>query len=105
MSDTRFSAYFEGSISNFIKRIETTIAALKKRIESTDKKVKDKAASLMKKICSKQFFLLILGILDIYRLLGTTSSLLQTVQQFPWDIPKKQAALLTQLNKMKTLKL
>ena len=105
LSDTRFSAYFEGSISNFIKRIETTIAALKKIIESTDKKVKDKAASLMKKICSKQFFLLILGILDIYRLLGSTSSLLQTVQQFPWDIPKKQAALLTQLNKMKTLKL
>ena len=36
MSDTRFSAYFEGSIANF-ERNETNIAALKKRTESTDK--------------------------------------------------------------------
>ena len=57
MSDTRFIAYFEGSISNFEKRIETTIAALRKRTESSDKKVKDKAADLLKKIISKQFFL------------------------------------------------
>ena len=51
MSDTRFSAYFEGSIANFEKRNETNIAALKKRTENTDKKVRDKAASLLKRIC------------------------------------------------------
>ena len=105
MSDTRFSAYFEGSISNFEKRNETNIAALRKRTESTDKKVKEKASSLLNKICNKQFFLLNLGILDIYRLLGSVSSLLQTVEQFPWDIPKRQDELLDQLKKMMTLKL
>ena len=47
LSDTRFYAYFEGSISNFVKRIETTIAALTKRTESTDKKVRDKASELL----------------------------------------------------------
>ena len=37
VSDTRFAAYFEGSISNIEKRIETTIAALRKRTDSSDK--------------------------------------------------------------------
>ena len=71
MSDIRFSAYFEGSISNFEKRMETNIAAPRKRTESTDKKVSDKAAGLLRRICSKQFFLPNLGLLDIYRLLGS----------------------------------
>ena len=104
LSDTRFSAYFELSISNFVKRIETTIAALQKRTESNDKAVRDKASGLLKKICNKQFFLLILGILDIYRHLWSKSSLLQTVQQFPWQVPKRQESLLKQLQKMETLK-
>ena len=105
LSDTRFSAYFEGSIANFVKRIETTIAALRMRTESTDKKVKDKAADLLKKICNKKFFLLIHGIQDLYRLLGSISSLLPTVQQFPWDIPKTQMKLLKQLKSMEKLQL
>ena len=105
MSDTRFSAYFEGSISNFEKRMETNIAALRKRTESSDKKVSDKAASLLRRICSKQFFLTNLGIQDIYRLLGSSSKELQTVEQFPWNIPKLQQKLLRQLEKMECLKL
>ena len=94
MSDTRFAAYFEKSIENFEKRLETTIAALRKRIESKDKEVKDKASDLLKKICSKKFLILNLGLLDIYRLLGSLSCQLQTVQQFPWDIPKIRTIVL-----------
>ena len=104
-SDTRFSAYFEGSVKNFEKRMETNITALKKRTESTDKKVKEKAAQLLNKIISKQLFLTSLGILDIYQLLGSVSKELQTVEQFPWNIPKVQQKLLEQLGKMEKLKL
>ena len=64
-SDTRFAAYFEGSIGNFEKRMETNIAALRKRTESTDSKVKEKASKLLKRICSKQFLLTNLGILNV----------------------------------------
>lgn len=104
-SDTRFAAYFEGSIGNFEKRMETNIAALRKRTESTDSKVKEKASKLLKRICSKQFLLTNLGILDVYNLLGGISKELQTVEQFPWNIPKLQQKLLKQLEKMVNLSL
>jgi hypothetical protein len=104
-SDTRFAAYFEGSIGNFEKRMETNIAALRKRTESTDSKVKEKASKLVKRICSKQFLLTNLGILDVYNLLGGISKELQTVEQFPWNIPKLQQKLLKQLEKMVNLSL
>ena len=57
-SGTRFASYFEGSIRNFEKRMETNIAALRKRTESRDTKVKEKAARLLKTICMavKAFF-------------------------------------------------
>ena len=105
MSDTRFSAYFEKSIENFEKRTETTITALKKRTESTNKEVRDKAFYLLKKICTKEFLLINLGLLDIYRLLGSISCQLQRVEQFPWDIPKIQRKLLETLNEMEKLNL
>ena len=105
LSDTRFAAYFESSIDNFVKRTETTITALRKREQSNDKKVKESASRLLKNICSKTFLILNLGLLDIYRLLGSISSLLQSVQQFPWDIPKKQSLLIKTLKKMENLKL
>ena len=44
-SDTRFAAYFEGSIGNFEKWMDTNIAALRKRTESTESKVKEKQAN------------------------------------------------------------
>ena len=53
MSDTRFSAYFDGSIENFAKTMEANIQALKKRVESQDKKVSEKASELLRKIISK----------------------------------------------------
>ena len=33
---------------------------------------------------------LTLGLIDVYRVLGSVSSQLQTVQQFPWERTKKQ---------------
>ena len=44
MSETRFSAYFEGSIKNFERRMETNIEALRKTTENSDKKVRDQTA-------------------------------------------------------------
>ena len=79
LSDTRFSAYFESSLVNFERRTETTIAALRKRVLSTDKKVKDKATKLLKDMCNQKFLILNLGLLDVYRLLRSVSSQLQTV--------------------------
>ena len=49
VSDTWFAAYFEGSISDFEKRVETTIAALRQRTESSDRKVKERLL-----ICSRR---------------------------------------------------
>ena len=105
LSDTRFSAYFEGALDNFEKRTETTIVALRKRIESKDKDVKETASRLTKEICSKKFLILTLGLLDVYRLLGSVSSQLQTVEQFPWNIPQKQLELMKTLRRMEKLKL
>ena len=105
LSDTRFSAYFEKSMDIFEKRIETTITALKKRAESNNKEVREKASIRLKKVCNKQFLLLNLGLLDIYRLLGSISCQLQKVEQFPWDIPKTQTKLLETLKNMEKLKL
>ena len=105
MSETRFSAYFEGSIKNFERRMETNIEALRKRTESSGKKVRDQAAQILKRICSKQFFLTLHGVLDIYHLLGSISKELQTVEQFPCNIPKVQEKLLTELENMEKLEL
>ena len=105
MSATRFSAYFAESIGNFERRMETNVCALKKRAESKDKKVKEKAAGLLNKVLSKKFFLLNLGILDVYQLLGSYSKLLQRVEQFPWDIPKLQQSLIEKLALMEGLSL
>ena len=105
MSGTRFSAYFESSIKNVERRMETNVAALKKRVESKDKKVSEAASQLLRRIMSKQFFLINLGILDVYHLLGSFSKQLQKVEQFPWKIPRIQLTLLDQLKKMENLKL
>lgn len=105
MSGTRFSAYFESSIQNFERRMKTNVAALQERVKSKDKKVSETASQLLRRIMSKQFFLMNLGILDVYRLLGSCSKELQKVEQFPWKIPRIQLRLLDQLQKMENLKL
>ena len=105
LSGTRFSAYFGVSIANFEKRMETNVVALRKRVEGLDKKVSETASKLLKRICSKEFLLLNLGILDVYQVLGSASKQLQTVEQFPWNVPKLQQGLIEQLRKMEKLKL
>ena len=105
MSDTRFSAYFEASLKAFEKRIDTTIAALRKRQLSKEKDVKEKSTWLLKKILNKKFFIINLALIDLYALLGSCSSSLQTVEQFPWEIEKKQNQLIESLKKMSNLKL
>ena len=105
LSDTRFVAYFERSIENFEKRLDITIKALKKRTESKEKDVKEKAAHLQNRICNEELLLTNLGLLDIYKLLGSVSSNLQTVQMFPWDIPRQQEQLIKTLRRMQSLSL
>merc|ERR1712179_407887 len=78
---------------------------LSRKTESTNKEVRDKAFYLLKKICTKKFLLIKLGLLDIYRLLGSISCQLQRVEQFPWDIPRIQRKLLETLNEMEKLNL
>lgn len=46
-----------------------------------------------------------LGLIDIYRLLGTYSSLLQTVGQFPWIVVKRVRELIKYLRDMSKIKL
>ena len=64
MSDTSFSAYFEGSTSTSVKRMEDNIIALRQKNNSLDYTVSDKSASLL-----------------------NSSKNLQTVEQVPWNIP------------------
>ena len=81
------------------------MTVLKKRAESKNKEVSEKASNLLKKVCTKQFLLLNICLIDIYRLLGCISCQLQKVEQSPWDIPKTQTKLLKTLNMMEKLKL
>ena len=105
LSSTRFPAYFESSLSNFDKSIEIIIRALKVRAESKEKKVKDIAAVLLKKIVNKHFLAVHLGLIDVYRVLGSYSSMLQKVEQFPWDVTEKLTSLVKELRSMGKLKL
>ena len=98
-------ACFERTISNFEKRLGITIETLRKRTESKDKDVKTKAAHLLNSICNKEFLLTNLGLLDICSLLGSISSNLQTVHQFPWGIPKQQDRLIKIMRRMERLSL
>ena len=105
LSTTRFSAYFEKSLSNFEKSIEIIIKALKVRVESKEKKVKDIAVDLLRKIVNKQFLATHLGLTDIYRILGSYSSMLQEVEQFPWEVTEKLEVLVTELRSMSKVEL
>ena len=68
--------------------METNCVALRKRVEELDRKVSETASKLLKKIRSREFLLPNLGILDVYKVLGSASKQLQKVEQFPWNIPK-----------------
>ena len=103
LSSTRFSAYFESSLSNFEKSIESIIKALQVRSESKEKKVKDIAVDLLKHVVNKQFLATHLGLIDVYRMLGTYSSKLQEVEQFPWEVTEKLESVVKNLRSMSQL--
>lgn len=105
LSDTRFTTYFHKTLDSFEKRLNTTVSALNKRQVERDKKVREKAQSLLNIVLSKEFLLLLNGLIDIYEMLGSFSQQFQKVQQFPWEITEKQKELQANLDKMSQLKL
>ena len=105
LSDTRFTTYFHKTLDSFEKRLNTTVSALNKRQVERDKKVREKAQSLLNIVLSKEFLLLLNGLIDIYEMLGSFSQQFQKVQQFPWEITEKQKELQANLDKMSQLNL
>ena len=71
LSNTRFAAYFERSLSNFEKSFPVIVKAPKERASSKDKDTKDNASSFLRRILTKTFICQHLGLIDIYRTLGT----------------------------------
>lgn len=101
LSDTRFTTYFHKTLDSFEKRLNTTVSALNKRQVERDKKVREKAQSLLNIVLSKEFLLLLNGLIDIYEMLGSFSQQFKKVQQFPWEITEKQKELQANLDKLK----
>ena len=85
---TRFAAYFEVSLVNFIKTYPIIIQALAERKESKNKKVRNQAEKLFSQILDIKFVGILLGCRDIYRVIATTYSWLQLMEQFPWVVTK-----------------
>jgi hypothetical protein len=106
LSTTRFSAYFERSLSNFERDFPVIVQALQTRsIESGEKDAREHASNSLKKILTKTFIVVNLGLIDIYRLLGSYSCLLQMVEQFPWTVEQRLRELIQCLRDMSTMKL
>ncbi len=100
---TRFSAYFESSLSNFEKSIEIIITVVRTGVESQERNVRDIASNLLNKVVNKQFLATHLVLRDIYRTLGSYSSMLQKVEQFPWQITEKLESLVRDFRDMSKL--
>jgi hypothetical protein len=106
LSTTRFSAYFERSLSNFEKDFPVIVQALQTRsIESGEKDAREHGSNSLKKILTKTFIMVNLGLIDIYRLLGSYSCLLQTIEQFPWTVEQRLRELIQCFRDMSTMKL
>ena len=106
LSTTRFSAYFEQSLSNFEKDFPIIVQALQTRsMECGEKDQREQASNWLKKILKKTFIMVNLGLIDIYRLLGTFSCLLQTVEQFPWTVEQRLRELIKCLRDMSAISL
>ena len=106
LSTTRFSAYFERSLSNFEKDFPIIVQALQTRsMECGEKDQREHASNWLKKILTKTFIMVNHGLIDIYRLLGTFSCLLQTVEQFPWTVEQRLRELIQCLRDMSAISL
>ena len=101
LSTTRLFAYFERSLSNFEKDFPIIVQAQQTRsIECGEKDQREHASNWLKKILTMTFIMVNLGLIDIYRLLGTYSCLLQTVEQFPWTVEQRLRELIQYLRDM-----
>ena len=81
-STTRFAAYFEVSLANFIRSYPVIVRALQERKQSREKKVRDEAEKHLGHILDTKFVGMLLGCRDIYRVIATASCDLQKVEQF-----------------------
>ena len=88
-SSTRFAAYVEKVYKNAYNDYVIIVNVLRKRAESSNRKVSDTAKDLLSKLLTVKFVGTLLGCIDIYRVIATASSELQTVELFPWEVIAK----------------
>lgn len=99
-SSTRFAAYVEKVYKNTYNSYVIIIKALADRAESSNKKARDTAKDLLSKLLTIKFVGTLLGCIDIYRIIATASSDLQTVEQFPWEVIASLNNVINKLNKL-----
>ena len=105
-SSTRFAAYVEKVYKNAYNDYVIIVNVLRKRAESSNKKVSDTAKDLLSKLLTVKFVGTLLGCIDIYRVIATASSELQTVELFPWEVIAKLNSIIKKLGKLsQTLKI
>ena len=97
---TRFAAYFEVSLNNFIKSYPIIIRALGERKTSKEKKVRDQAEKLLGQLLDVKFVGSLLGSRDIYCIIATASCQLQKVEQFPWEVTQILKSVIAKLSAM-----
>ena len=99
-SSTRFAAYFEVSLENFIRSFPIIVRALEERKLSREKKVREEAEKHLGHILDAKFVLILLGTRDIYRVIATTSCKLQKVEQFQWEVVRTLKSAINKLADM-----
>ena len=105
-SATRFAAYVENVYKNTYRRYQIIVKTLKQRAQEPNKKVRDNAKELLSKLLTVKFVGTLLGCIDIYRVIATASSELQTIDQFPWEVVAKLRIVIKKLDQMsKSLKI
>ena len=105
-SATRFAAYVENVYKNTYRSYQIIVKTLKQRAQEPNKKVRDNAKELLSKLLTVKFVGTLLGCIDIYRVIATASSELQTIDQFPWEVVAKLRIVIKKLDQMsKSLKI
>ena len=99
-SSTRFAAYFEVSLENFIRSFPIIVRALEERKLSREKKIREEAEKHLGHILDAKFVLILLGTRDIYRVIATTSCKLQKVEQFQWEVVRTLKSAINKLADM-----
>ena len=73
------------SLDNFIKIYSVILSALDESKQSVTKKSRDWADKNLVRILDIKFVEMVLGCMDIYRVIATASRNLFNVEQFPWE--------------------